>query len=484
MSFLFRPFRRAAAVAVLTLSTGLVPAAAEDAAATQTRVAILADLRDAALRSDYAMEQLTLLSDTIGPRLTGSRQAAAAVTAVAAAMRTLGAQVSLQPVKVPHWQRGDERAELVDYPGRPEGISQRIVLTALGGSAATPAKGLKKEVLVIRSLAELSLNEARVRDRIVLIDVPFDQSLADNDQAGAAYVPGLIPRLRGPAAAARLGAAAVLVRAIGGAHYRLPHAGDTRWEDGGRRVPAAAITVEDALLIGRLAAKGPVTMQLVLTPKTLPDADSHNVIADWRGSERPDEVVVVSGHLDSWDLGTGAADDGAGVVAAMATLRLLKDLGLKPKRTIRFVAFMNEENGLRGSAAYFAAGKDALANQIAAIESDTGAGRPLGFDAYVTPASLAQLEPLRQVLATIGAPVIDRHDRPIGADISPLQAAGVPGFQPKLDTRHYFDYHHSAADTLDKVDPELLRRNVAVMSMLAWWLADMPEPLERLPVTP
>lgn len=476
--------RCTAAVAALLLSSLCWPLAAEeDAVSIQARTAVLADLRDAALRSDYAMDQLTLLSDTIGPRLSGSPQAAAAVGLVADAMRALGATVSLQPVKAPHWVRGEERAELVDYAGRPDDVVQRIALTALGGSTATPAKGLKREVLVVRSLAELSLNEERVRDRIVLISVPFDQHLADNGQAGAAYLQGLEPRLRGPAAAARLGAAAVLVRSIGGANYRLPHTGDTRWGDGGRRVPAAAVTVEDALLIERLAAKGPVTMRLTLTPKTLPDVDSYNVIADWPGRERPEEIVVVSGHLDSWDLGTGAIDDGAGLVVAMAAIKLIKDLGLQPRRTIRLVAFMNEENGLRGSAAYFASCKEQLDRQIAVIESDTGAGRPLGLVANVTPSSVVRLEPLRQVLLAIGAPVIERSERPVGADVSPLQAAGAPGFEPKLDTRHYLDYHHTAADTLDKVEPEHLRRNVAVTAALAWWLADTPEPLERLPVS-
>lgn len=472
------------AAAALLMTFAAATAADEESSVIQTRIATMASLRDAAMRSDFAMEQLTELSDTIGPRLSGSKQAAVAVTLVADAMRRLGATVSLQPVKVPHWVRGEERAELVAYPGRPDGVTQRITLTALGGSTATPAKGLKREVLVVRSFAELELNPAEVRDRIVLISVPFDQHLADNGLAGPAYVQGGEPRFRGPAAAAKLGAAAVLVRSVGGANYRLPHTGATGWEDGGRRVPAAAVTVEDALLIERLAAKGPVTMQLLLTPKTLPDVDSYNVVADWPGREHPEEVVVVSGHLDSWDLGTGATDDGVGVVVAMATLRLMKDLGLKPRRTIRFVAFMNEENGVRGAAAYFEAGKAALARQIAAIESDTGAGRPLGLQAYVTPKSMAGLEPLKQVLRVIGASVIERSEHPVGTDVSPLQEAGVPGFEPLLDTRHYFDYHHTAADTLDKVDPDDLRRHVAVMAATAWWLADMPEPLERLPVTP
>lgn len=472
------------AVAALLVPASTSFAGDEDAAAIQARLARVADLRDGAMQSDYAMSQLTLLSDSIGPRPSGSPQAAAAVTAVAAAMRALGATVSLQPVKVPHWVRGEEKAELVDYPGRPEGVSQRIVLAALGGSVATPGKGLKRELLVVRSMAELEQRAAEIRDRIVLISVPFDQNLADNGRPGPAYVQGLIPRLHGPAAAAKLGAAAVLVRSIGGASYRLPHTGDTRWVDGGRRVPAAAVTVEDALLIERLAAQGPVTMKLLLTPKTLPDADSYNVIADWPGRERPEEVVVVSGHLDSWDLGTGATDDGTGVVVAMASLQLMKMLGLQPRRTIRFVGWMNEEIGLRGSAAYFAASKAGIAQQIAAIETDTGAGRPLGFQANVTAASMARLEPLKQLLHSIGAPLIERSNGVVGADIEPLQQAGVPGFQPLLDTRHYFDCHHSAADTLDKVDPDALRRHVAVMAMLAYWLADLPEPLERLPVEP
>jgi Zn-dependent M28 family amino/carboxypeptidase len=248
------------------------------------------------------------------------------------------------------------------------------------------------------------------------------------------------------------------------------------------KIPTAALSAEDAALLDRLAAQGPVSVKLVLTPRTLPDVDSHNVIADWVGSERPEEIVLVSGHLDSWDLGTGAIDDGAGVAAAMGAAFVIKELQLRPRRTIRVVAWMNEENGGRGSRAYQMANQDRIAQHAAAIESDSGAGKPLGFTAYVTPASLTRLRSVSEALQPIGATVIDRSEEPVSTDIGPLQAAGVPGFEPLLDTRSYFDYHHTAADTLDKVDPLNLRRMVASMAVLAYELANAPQMLERNPV--
>lgn len=449
--------------------------------AADAEPATLARVREAAMADDYAYQRLAELTDTIGPRLSGSPQAEAAVEQVAAAMRALGATVRLQPVKVPHWVRGIETASLTAWAGRPRGVTHKLALTALGGSTATPDGGLTREVIVVRSFAELEARAAELRDRIVLISLPFDQTLADNGHAGIAYGQGGEPRFRGPAAAAKHGAAAVLVRSVGGADFRLPHTGATIWPEGSPRVPAAALAVEDALLIERLAAQGPVSMNLLLTPQTLPDVDSHNVIADWPGREWPEDVVVVSAHLDSWDLGTGAIDDGAGIATAMATLRLMKELGLRPRRTIRFVAFMNEENGTRGAKAYMESVREQIGTQSAAIESDAGAGRPIGIDAYVTPASLKRMQPLFEALKPLGATVAKRSDEPTGVDISPLQRAGVPGFEPLLDTRHYFDYHHTAADTLDKVEPDNLRRQLAVMAMLAYWLAELETPLERVP---
>ena len=276
-----------------------------------------------------------------------------------------------------------------------------------------------------------------------------------------------------------MGAAAVLLRSVGGAQYRLPHTGVTIWKPDQAPIPAAALAAEDGDLIERLAAQGPLRLQLVLTPRTLPEADSANVIADWPGRESPDEVVIVSGHLDSWDLGTGAIDDGSGVVASAGVIALLRQLDLHPRRTIRFIAWANEENGSRGSKAYAASVQGQLPMQCAAIESDIGAGHPLGIEAAVAPESLEPLHALSDALAPIGATVLERMDKSLGADISPLQEAGVPGFAPLVDHRHYFDYHHTAADTLDKVDPQALREQVAVMAVLAYYLAELPQPLAR-----
>ena len=355
-----RALRRSlpALVAVMALLQAGTVSAADTALTVDP--AVLAQIRDAAMSSDWAYQRLTDLADTVGPRLSGSPGAEAAVDQVAASLRALGLRVRLQPVKVPHWVRGDERAELVGYAGRPAGVTQKIVLTALGGSGATPDAGLVAPVLVLHSMAEIDARAADVKGKIVVVSVPFDQNLADNGLADEAYSQAARPRFRAPAALARLGAVGALVRSAGGANYRLPHTGSGDWPAGVTPIPSAALTVEDELLIERLAARGPVTMKLTLTPRTLPDADSHNVIADLPGREFPDQVVLISGHLDSWDLGTGAIDDGMGLAASMGAVALLKSLGIVPRRTVRFVAWMNEENGARGGEAYFESVKDAL----------------------------------------------------------------------------------------------------------------------------
>lgn len=476
-----QPIHRSAAVAAglgLLLNTPLFGAGAAPAGAP-VDPATLARIRDGAMGSDWAWLQLARLSDTIGPRLSGSPQLEAAISQVADAMRSLGAEVTLQPAKVPHWVRGEEQAELVEYPGRPAGLSQRLHLVALGSSSATDAAGLTARVIVVRNFDELEARSAEVAGNIVLFDVHFDQRLADNGRADYAYGRAVRYRGTGPSRAAALGAAAALVRSVGGAEYRLPHTGVTTWNDKQAAIPAAALAAEDADLVARLAAAGPVTIHLVLTPKTLPDADSYNVIADWPGREKPGEYVLVSGHLDSWDLGTGATDDGVGVMAAAGVIAVLKQLDLHPRRTIRFVAWTNEENGGRGSQAYLESVRNSIGTQVAAIESDSGAGRALGVNAAVSADSLAGLRPVTTALMPIGATVLARHDGELGADIGPLQIAGVPGFSPLVDNRHYFDYHHTAADTLDKVEPENLNSQAAVMAVLAYYLAEMPEPLPR-----
>jgi len=448
------------------------------AAAPGNDPAALARIRDSAMSSDWAYAHLADLTDLVGPRLSGSPGAAAAVTQVAAAMRQLGARVTLQPVKVPHWVRGQESAELVEYRGRPAGLSQRIVLTTLGGSSATPAAGITAPLIVVRSFDELRARAAEVKGRIVLFDVAFNQQMADAGLSGAAYQQSAQYRFNGPQRAAAMGAAAVLVRSVGGADFRIAHTGLTRMADG-LSIPSAAVTTEDALLIGRLAARGPLAMHLTLTPQSLPEVDSYNVIADWPGTDKADEVVVVSGHLDSWDLATGANDDGAGVVSAMAVINILKQLDYHPRRTIRVIAWMNEENGSRGAQAYFDANRAQVGKQMAALESDHGSGRPQGLRTSAAARDLPLFAPLQAALLPIGASVLRREDAVDSGDLSELEQAGVPSFAPLIDGASYFHYHHTAADTLDKVDPQDLRRHVAVMSATAWFLANLDQPLRR-----
>src|SRR6267143_2384698 len=425
-------------------------------------------VQQAALESDYAYRQLAHLSNNIGARLSGSAQAQKAVEYVAAELRKLGLEVQLEKVMVPHWVRGEETGALTEYPGMATGTTQKIVLTANGGSVATPNEGVTAEVIVVSNFEELqALGRDRVAGKIVLFNAKFDQRLADNGFAGQAYGQAVIYRGIGASAAARLGAVAALNRSAGGADYRLPHTGALRYADDAPKIPAAAVAAEDADLLAHLTSEGKVRMHLVLTPQTLPDAVSYNVIGDLKGSEHPEQIVIVSGHLDSWDLGTGAIDDGAGVVVAMQAAQLLRQLNLRPKRTLRVIAWMNEENGSRGGLAYAADHKSEIAKHFAAIETDLGAGHPLGFNAQGKPEILTLLQPLSVILQSQGAG-ITRSAEETRSDVALLGAAGVPTFAPIQDSRTYFNYHHTAADKLDKVNPKELQVNCAVVAALAY----------------
>ncbi len=436
-------------------------------------------IQQAALGSDYAYRELAHLANNIGPRLSGSLQAQAAVEYVAGELRKLGLEVKLEKVMVPHWVRGEETGALTEYPSMAPGTNQKIVLTALGGSVATPNDGLTAEVVVVNDFDQLqALGRKGVAGKIVLFNAKFDQQLADNGFADVAYGQAVIYRGIGASAAARLGAVAALNRSAGGADYRLPHTGALRYADDAPKIPAAAVAAEDADLLAHLASEGKVRMHLVLTPQTLPDAASYNVIGDLKGSEHPEQIVIVSGHLDSWDLGRGAIDDGAGVAVAMQAAQLLKQLHLRPKRTLRVIAWMNEENGRRGALAYAKDYQNEIANHFAAIETDLGAGHPLGFYAQGKPEVLTLLQPLAAILQSQGAGVT-RLVEETGSDVEPLGAAGVPTFAPIQDSRTYFNYHHTAADTLDKVNPRELQENCAVVSALAYTLTSMPQSLPR-----
>lgn len=439
----------------------------------------MARIRDAALSDEYALTQLRYLTANIGPRLSGSPQAAHAVEYVAGEMRALGATVTLEKTTVPHWVRGVESAALVNWNGMTPETTQKIVLTALGGSVATPPAGITAPVVVVPSFdAFRQLPESAVKGKILLFNHPFDKLLAAQGLGGEAYGQAVAYRAAAPSAAAAAGAVAVLVRSVGGADYRLPHTGTTFYDPALPKIPAAAVTAEDADLMATLAAQGPVQMHLTLTPQTLPKVESYNVIADWKGSTHPEQVVIVSGHLDSWDLGTGAIDDGAGVVVSMQVIHLMHTLGLHPQRTIRFIAWMEEESGGEGAQTYAAEHAAELKDHVGALESDLGCDHPSGLSFAGAPALKEWLRPVAHQLEPIGASIVTEAVD-VGEDIGEVVGKGVPGFAPTQDSRTYFNYHHTAADTFDKVDPRHLGENAAVMAVTAYALADAAAPAPR-----
>ena len=439
-------------------------------------------LQQAALNSDYAYRQVAHLANNIGSRLSGSEQAAEAVAYVASELRAIGCEVQLEKVMVPHWVRGEETAALVQFPAQAPNTTQKIVLCALGESVATPADGIIAEVIAVRNFDELkSLPREKVAGKILLFNYPFDKQMAAQGRGNEGYGEAVVYRSDGPSAAARQGAVACLIRSVGGADYRLPHTGQTDYANDTPKIPAGAVTAEDADLIADLVRQGPVKMKLVLTPQQLPDVESYNVIGDIKGSEHPEQVIVVSGHLDSWDLGTGAIDDGAGVAVSMEAANLMQKLHLKPKRTIRVIAWMNEENGLAGSKQYEKDHEKEWMNHFAAMETDGGAGHPLGINIKGNAEVKKMLAPVAAILQQSGAGMLNLVEH-CGADIGPMEKAGVPAFSPIQDSRFYFNYHHTAADTLDKIVPKELAENSAVVAVLAYALANMePRMLSELP---
>jgi len=417
------------------------------------------------LTSAQAYETLSYLTDYIGARPSGSKGAALAVSWATERFRSWGIDVRNERVRVPHWVRGEESASIVSHN------DQRLVLTALGGSVATPAKGITAGVSEVNSFDELKTLGDGVKGKIVYFNNPMDMELVNARRSFEAYRRAVIFRSEGASRAAAYGAAAVLIRSVGSASLRTPHTGTVRYDAKLPKIPAAALTAEDAMLVHRLLGRGEkVRLHLTLLSKVLPDVESANVVAEIRGSEKPDEIVLIGGHLDSWDLGTGAIDDGSGVAMVMETMRLIKQGGFIPKRTIRCVLFMNEEFGLSGGRAYFAAHKSE--KHVAAIESDAGAAAPTGFTTTLKGEALAALEKRLAPLKALGAATLDSQAE-TGADTSQLVESGVPGFGFVPDPLHYFDYHHTPADTLDKVDPKELAEDSAAIAALAWILADV-----------
>jgi hypothetical protein len=436
---------------------------------TETYAAAAARILDAEAASGQAFERLRHLTDRIGPRFSGTPGAEAAVRWTRERLADDGLEARTEPVLVPRWVRGEARADIVAP------IERSMVVLALGGSEATPPGDVEAEVVAVESFDELrSLGEEWVRGRIVL----FDRAMVPSSTAEA-YGAAAVQRTRGAIEAARLGAVAALVRSVGTLAARLPHTGAMRYEDGVPRIPAAAVASEDADLIGRLLASGDaVKVRLRLGCRTLPDVLSANVVADLRGRELPEEIVLIGAHLDSWDVGQGAIDDGAGCAIVMESLRLLRSLGLVPRRTIRGVLFMNEENGLRGARAYAESHAHELGRHVAAIESDLGGARPLGFTALTGAGGEDRLREITALLRGLGADAVTPGGQG-GADLTPLRPARVPLLGLRQDAIRYFDWHHTEADTLDKVDPRELAQNAAAMAVVAYVLADMPETLPR-----
>lgn len=447
-------------IAGLTAAALLVSAAP---AGTDSEVA---GILGRSLAGTRAYERLAWLCDRIGHRLSGSEALDRAIEWSVAEMEKDGLdRVWTEPVEVPHWERGDAEATIVAP------VEWPIALLALGGSVPTPPEGIVAEVVEVDSFETLDRLGDAVAGKIVLYHRVMERAGGPNGYG--AIVPH---RVRGAARAARHGAVATLVRSLGTADYRLPHTGALRYDDEVPKIPSAAISAEDADMIQRLLAAGePVRVRLRLGCRTLPDAMSANVLGEVRGSEKPEEVVVIGAHLDSWDVGHGAHDDGAGVVIVMEAMRVIAEAGRKPRRTIRGVLFTNEENGLRGGRDYAARHGEEL--HVAAIESDSGGFRPVGFGVTAGEGAAARLGEWLAPLRSIGAGNVREGGG--GADIGPLRAFGTPVIGLRHATERYFDYHHTAADTLDKVDREDLERNVAAMAVAAWILADSPETLPR-----
>jgi carboxypeptidase Q len=421
----------------------------------------------AALESDRAYERLGWLSDYVGPRLSGSENLERAIAWAKDLLEADGLEnVHLQEVMVPHWVRGEESAEIVAP------ASRRLHILGLGGSVGTPEDGIEAEVVAVDSFEALDALGEAVAGKIVLVNVPMQDDIDPFDAYDAVFQ----YRSRAAARAAPHGAVAVLVRSLTTRSLRTPHTGGLSYADGVPKIPAASVAIEDAMRIQRFLDRGEtVRVRLVMGAKTLPDAPSANVIAEWRGRERPDEIVLVGAHIDAWDVGDGAHDDGAGVVVAMEAAAILQRLDLRPRRTIRVVLFTNEENGLRGALAY-AEAYDPDAH-VAAIEMDSGADRPLGFDVEGGDEVVEAVRALAEPLEALGADRIRAGFS--GVDLIPLVRVGVPGLGLMPDPQRYFDLHHTAADTFDKIDPKSLREQVAAVTIMAWRLAEAETPLPR-----
>ena len=443
-------------IALPLLALALIGAKADDSVATAER------LRDAALADNQAWELVESLTTEVGPRLAGTDKEAQARAWGIAKLKALGFQnVRSEPYDMPVWVRGEERAFVVGDHAQP------LAITALGRSGATPPEGIEAEIVHFASTEALqAAPEGSLTGKIALVTHHMKPT-----QDGSSY--GFFGSVRrsAPSIAATKGASAILIRSLGTDHHRNPHTGGTNWAAGQTPIPAAALSLPDTDQLERLLKRGkPVRVKLTLTPQFVGTRPSGNVIGEIVGREAPDEIVLIGGHLDSWDLATGAIDDGAGIAITTAAAKVILDSKKRPRRTIRVIMWGAEEVGLLGAAAYAKA--HAGDKHVAAAESDFGAGRVWKFGHRVAEGAKPLMATIARVLAPLGVTHDTGNTNRGGPDVGALATIGVPSLAPEQDGTDYFNLHHTPDDTLDKIDPKALDQNVAAYAAMTWVVAD------------
>ena len=420
------------------------------------------DIIDFALTDSTAYKRLGYMCDSFGPRFSGSKNLEKAISWIIKTMKSDGlSNVEGQYVKVPTWVRGKETANLL------QPFKKDLNILGVGGTVSTPKGGITSRVVVVNDSLDLKKKKREVNGNIVLYNTTFTN-----------YEDAVVYRKKGASLAAKYGARASLIRSIGDWSMDTPHTGDMVYDANLPKIPHVALTIEDALMIGRIFDRGlPVILKLHVTSKNSPDRLSRNIIAELEGSTYPDEIVVLGGHIDSWDVGQGAHDDGGGCIAAWQALNIIKTLGLKTKRTIRCVLWTNQENGGRGSEAYVQNYINELDNHIVAIESDNGVFDPKGFGFTGSKEARSVVREILKLLKPISAGMITEGGR--AADVEPLNDKGVPVMSLKVDNSKYFWYHHTNADTFDKIDFDSFNKCVAAMTVMAYVLADLDSSLPK-----
>lgn len=451
-----------AVIAILTLMSLVPRAGAESAPAWLDQYRDpAARLIGAAVSDTFAWRRLAVLTDSIGNRLSGTPQLDRAIQWATEEMKRDGLEnVHTETVMVPKWVRGAESAEIV------EPAHHAIAMLGLGGSVATPPEGVQADVLIVHSFEELDASASQARGRIVFFNVSYTN-----------YGETVRFRSGGPSRAATYGAAAMLIRSVGLPGLRLPHTGALQYTPDAPRIPAAAIASEDADRLQRMADRGGrVVVRLKMQAHFDSDVESANVVGEIRGREKPDEVVVIGGHLDSWDVGAGATDDGGGCVVTWEALRIMKKLNLRPRRTVRVVLWTNEENGGRGGQAYRDRHREELSKHVMMMESDSGVFRPLGFGFTGSESARQTVKAIAMLLRGLAADQIGPAGG--GADIGPsVQEGKMPSMSLEVDGSKYFLIHHTEADTIDKIDPVEMAKCAAAVAVMTYVVADLPRRL-------